>query len=123
MGRLIKYTIVFLLLGLCAAPILLLQAISADQASVQTSSAVDSHSVAKVKRILKQLDYAAYFKRQWPLRITEDDLNAGLSLAARGIKRIQGTAHLSATDGATLKLSLHTPENPFGPFINASLQL
>jgi len=123
MGRSIKYTIVFLLLGLCAAPILLLQAISADQASVQTSTAVDSHSVAKVKRILKQLDYAAYFKRQWPLRITEDDLNAGLALAARGIKRIQGRAHLSASDGATLKLSLHAPENPFGPFINARLQL
>ena len=71
MGRLIKYAIIFILLGLFAAPTLLLQAISANQAIAQTSTAVDSHSVAKVKRILKQLDYAAYFERQWPLRIAE----------------------------------------------------
>ncbi len=123
MGRLIKYMIIFLLLGLCATPILLLQAISAEQASAHTSTTLNSQAIKKVKRILKQLDYAAHAKRQRPLRITEDDLNAGLALAARGIKRIQGTAHVSATDGTTLKLSLHVPENPFGPFINASLQL
>ncbi len=123
MGRLIKYAIVFLLLGLCTAPIWLLQTISADQATIQTSTSVNSHTVARVKRILKQLDYATHSKHQQTLRLTEDDLNAGLALAARGIKRIQSTAHLSATGGAVLNLSLHMPENPFGPFINISLQL
>jgi len=123
MGRLIKITITLVLLGLCTAPILLLQAISAKQASVQTSAVVDSNSIKKVKRIIKQLDYASHFKRQWPLRMTEDDLNAGLALAARSIKRLQGKAHLSAADGTSLNLSLHIPKNPFGPFINASLHL
>jgi len=123
MARLIKYAIIFLLLGIGIAPILLLQAISAEQASIQTSAVVDSHSIKKVKRIIKQLDYASHFKRQWPLRMTEDDLNAGLTLAARSIKRLQGKAHLSAADGTSLNLSLHIPENPFGPFINASLHL
>lgn len=123
MVRLIKYAIIFILFGICAAPILLVQAISANQATVQTSTVVDSDSITKVKRIIKQLDYASHFKRQWPLRITEDDLNAGLALTARSIKRLQGKAHLSAADGTSLNLSLHIPENPFGPFINASLHL
>lgn len=123
MGRLIKFIIIFLLLGLCAAPVLLLQAISTEHASAQTSTTVDSHAIARVKRILKQLDYAAYFKRQWPLTLTEADLNAGLTLAARGIKRIQGNAELSATNGTIINLSLHIPENPLGQFVNISLQL
>lgn len=119
----LKLFFIFLLLGLLTSPAILLLTISDDHALVKTSSEIDSQTIARVKRILKQLEYASRFNRLSSLTISEQDLNGSLALAARGIKHINGQAEISASTGTMLTFSIHTPENPFGQYINATLTL
>ena len=121
MRRFIKTGTLLLLLCLIISPALFLHAISADSALVKSSKPVDSHSAARVKRIIKQIDYAGYFNRRWALTINEQDLNGILALGARALKRVEATGNISSTHGTTFKFSLQTPENPFGQFVNISV--
>ncbi len=121
MGRLIKTGIFILTLGLLVSPVLLIHSISADHPIVQTTMTVDSATVARVKRIVNQVEYAAYFSRRSTLNISQDDLDGMLALAARAIQRINAAAHISPLNGTVISLALHIPENPLGKFINIRL--
>ena len=121
MRRFLIIGILLLLPCLIISPVLVLHFVSADSALVASSTTIDSRTAARIKRIVRQIEYASYFNRTWTLVITQQDLNGILAMGARAVKRIKATGSISGAHGTILNFSLHSPENPFGQFINITV--
>jgi len=103
-------------------PLLLAISVSSDTRLASNPESFNTHTAARIKRISTQLKNGLSHTWQRTIRFSEKDINAVLAFVTRKSDRWSGSGKIKR-DALLIDISLRTPENPFGEYINIQLSI
>lgn len=113
----IKYLIIALAFLSLLLPVAIAISVSSSVPLAHNPQTLNSYNAIRIKRITQQLKHGMKASRQRTIGFSQRDINALLAFITR--KKEHTTASAIIKDGIThITISIHTPSNPFGEYLN-----
>jgi hypothetical protein len=117
--RLIKFTLVFLILVLVAVASLFIASVE-QQPLVTTTGSEQINAAESVHVLLKQLDHSIKNRtRDQNIPLSENQLNSLVGFAQRADPKFHGQVNITPV-ASNFSASYQLPDNPFGAYVNFS---
>lgn len=111
------------IIAIVLSPILFVSMLFEDIPAVSKQQLVGVDDARRAKKTIKKILYRLRRpSASTYISVTERDINALMSFASRGINNFAGQAEI-APWGLHLAMSLYTPNNPFGDYLNLNFGL
>ncbi len=118
-----KIILIVTILAIVLSPVIFAFLLFEEAPVVSSQKLVEVEDASRAKKTIKKiLTSLRRPSASASISITENDLNAIMAFASRGVKKFSGHAEITSR-GLHFASSLRTPHNPFGNFLNVQFGL